>query len=263
MCYKNMVLMSLIMIGISSGCGQNASIIKQVDIQTEGSGQDAVAVLSTQLQLNGFSLGSFNLPIVDPRNGELLGSLSTAPLGQGLADVSVRVAVGHLVQQGGYGLEPAILPNGTAIPIAAAGNDVWMFKIGSTSRLYLSFLQNETLMGYALTIPQFDSIGSQIPIGLNFFPVIPIRPELDVAAGIFTGTAHSTSGVAVFADLKKGISIPIPSPVKMRMASQSVGGGVAAESMQLQSQVPSQSHQKKLAKKLQRLRNANPHITVQ
>lgn len=248
---------SIAALSLLNACGPVPTIVEQIQIETSGTGAGAEVSMISELNLNGFQMGSFQLPIFDPRSGTVYGVLSTQPLNGGLAEVTVSVAVGKLAQNSGA-IQQALLPNGSSVPIQTQNANLWMLNAGDLSKIYIGALQDQTVLGFALVIPQFDGISRKIPIPLNFFPVIPLRADLNLAAGMFTGKEASSSGIAVFADYKKGIVIDIPTPLLATARMKT-----SAASMSLISSTPKESHQAELGKRLNSLKKRNRNISVQ
>ena len=99
------------------------------------------------------------------------------------------------------------LPNGSQIPVGGLGSlPVINLPIGNTgARVYFAVGKGAAgeqiaLFGTAITFKEFDSLAKYVG-NANLFPAFVFPDGIRGIAGIFTGTAPSTSGIAVFVDV--------------------------------------------------------------
>ena len=87
-----------------------------------------------------------------------------------------------------------IPPNGNDLPIGGFGpTEIIELAIGKiNSKLYLSFGKDNTLLGFAVVIKEFDVVGQSIP-GANIFLGFDIK-GVQGMAGIFSSEQEMQSG---------------------------------------------------------------------
>lgn len=268
---------SLVLLALGAqltACGPMPTLVQQIQIETQGSGVNSQITMSTLMNLNGFQMGTFELPIWNPQTGKVYGTLKTSPSNNSTTQISLGVNVGELVQDPSIFQAP-VLPNGSAVPIQTQGQSIWMLNAGDLSKIYLGVLPNQIVIGFAITIPEFDGLSRNIPIPLNLFPVIPLQADLNIAAGMFTSKNAASSGIAVFADYKKGLVIDIPqaqpqplAPSQTLTLSKTASALRVADTtaisapMELKSIDAKDSYQQELGKQLQKLRSKKRKLSI-
>ena len=223
-------LLSLALTGLLASCGQNpdqVQIVKDLQVQAStDANNDVILSMDIELALGNMSLPALELPILNPKTFESLGSLGLTPTLDGSniisLDVNLSNATKDIIANG-----PATLPNGKPLPIGGIDQTkVLAIAAGNTGiKIYVGIAPGLLLVGVAVPIAQLDTLGGQVG-GLNIFPTFNIKGVQGIG-GLFTGASAGQSGLALFVDLSKvidpsdilkGIQLPT-APVTLASAS--------------------------------------------
>ena len=196
------VLLPLLLIPIVvSGCGKfnPGNLIQDVSATTRLENGDTFAEIEFSLDTYGFDFPALSLPILDPRDIQTeYGRINVSEQASGLSLLEISV---NLDQIGSASGTMDVLPNGSALPLQVPSDvEVLTLPLGkSNSRAYLAFGDETALVGAAIIVRAFDSIGTLVGNAL-------LMPTFTVAgvhgsAGVFTSREASKSGVAVMADV--------------------------------------------------------------
>lgn len=94
----------------------------------------------------------------------------------------------------------ATLPNGELVPLNTSSAGIIEIPIaGINGKIYISKVDDMTLIGFAFSIKQLDGLGSRIGT-LRFFRSFDIG-DIELTAGIYTSNQPNGTGIAAFADL--------------------------------------------------------------
>lgn len=199
------------LLAFSTACGKSGSspvdkVVKSASLTTYLQGGDQWIQTLISLDTGGFVLAGINVPIVDPTNlGEEYGEISLLPNiaqqgGDNGGDLRIALNVTHATRV--QGVAP-VLPNGTPLPIGGIGNTpVIAIPIGDatvSSRLYFAFGSGVAFLGTALSFAALDPAGQYAP-NVDIFEPFHIG-NVNLIAGLFTGTAVMSSGIGLFIDL--------------------------------------------------------------
>lgn len=194
--------------------GGGNSVVKNAQINTYANSGEQYADVSVDVNLFGMSLPSLSFPIQNPKNptqvlGQLSLSQSTFPGATselGLAMNLTKIASLPVGSANPY------LPNGQPIPVTGVDPArLLTFDIGPSAKMYLDLntMAGSAIVGVALPIQQFDSIGSRLP-GINVFPNFQLPNGIKGVAGVFTGGVGQ-NGLAVFLDASAMLPKSTPS----------------------------------------------------
>lgn len=187
---------------IFASCGKNPEqdIVKDVDVYTELRDGDVWVNLKANFKLGEASLTEISFPIVNPDDSSIrYGEISFTPLeevGYNEISLSFNLSASDEVQGG-----LASLPNGSELPVAGMNNgDVLQLVIDSiNSRIYLGASDSMTVLGFAVSIAEFEKLGDLIN-GANVFVGFNIKEVLG-SVGIYTGDQPLKNGLAFFVDI--------------------------------------------------------------
>ncbi len=187
---------------VMSGCGKSGGLklVKNIQLKTYEMNGDAYAEMIATLDTGNIMLPALDLPIQNPKNpGVSIGHVSIKPVLGGGSDLGLAVNITQASK--GTAGTGGTLPNGTSLPVGGLGGaTVIGLTIGNTgSKVYLALGPQTAVLGVAVVIKEFDSIGKNVG-GINIFPSFKVGNNITGVAGIFTSATPSQSGIAVFAD---------------------------------------------------------------
>jgi len=194
------LLLGATLLFVSCGKNPEQDIVKDVDVYTELRDGDVWVNLKANFKLGEASLTEISFPIVNPDDNTIrYGEISFTPLaeaGYNEIALSFNLSASEEVQGG-----VASLPNGSELPIAGMNNgDVLQLAIDSiNSRIYLGASESMTVLGFAVSIAEFEKLGDLIN-GANVFVGFNIKEVLG-SVGIYTGDQPLKNGLAFFVDI--------------------------------------------------------------
>lgn len=184
-------------LGLTACSGQ--SWVKGVNLGTQEQNGEEYVQLQAQINTRALQMASITIPIYDPKvAGSLIGQLSLAGgLGTGTSTLTILVKSSALINLP-TGTNYAVLPNGTAIPVAGVNSKNWMsIPLGTgSSRVYfnLDMANSKAVFGAALGIDALSvgvAANALMPFAMN---------NITGLAGIYTGVSSGQSGFALFVD---------------------------------------------------------------
>lgn len=190
---KTLALFSILAIlSVTSGCGQFVRlIISDFDFQTVQ--DDGQQLLNTSFAL---SLGEVSLPVAEYPLPDDLGTFRLFTE-DGVNRVGVSLNLTKVIN---LPTEDAKLPNGSALPIDTQGANVFQIPIsGIVGNVYLAVSGDVTLVGFAFSVSQLDSVGDSLG-NFGVFPNFNVG-NINITAGIFSSADIGQTGVAAFANL--------------------------------------------------------------
>jgi hypothetical protein len=189
------IIFLLATVMLLSACGSN-SIIQSITVSSVvDTEQNQWVNLDSKIKMGSLQFPALTLPILNPKNSsELLGKVSLAPGVDGLNLLSIQANLNQL--KNNALTQDRLLPNGALIPIAGM-EGVVSIKINERSKIYIGANATQFLVGLALVIPAFDSIGNYIP-GASLFLPLPKESKVDGVAGAFTGAGSGQNGLGLF-----------------------------------------------------------------
>lgn len=192
-------LWMLAFIVVASGCGKNP-LLTEPHLKTYEQNGDQYLEFGALIQSPFAGLPEFEKPLTNPQNpSQVYGKISikeASPKGHQLVITGNMDAIGQ-----GY-TGPATLPNGRDLPVQnLEPGDVIALAVPSTlAQIYFGVTEQATIIGFAVPIKEFDTIGNFAP-NLNLFPAFT-DPKTGIGGvgGIFTGKESGQSGLAFFVD---------------------------------------------------------------
>lgn len=185
-------------LGLTACSGQ--SWVKGINLGTQEQNGEEYVQMQAQINTRALQMASITIPIYDPKvAGSLIGQLTLAGgLGTGTSTLTILIKSSALINLP-TGTNYAVLPNGTAIPVAGVDAKKWMsIPLGNSgsSRVYfnLDMANSKAVFGAAIGIDAL-SVGvvanALMPFALN---------NITGLAGIYTGVSAGQSGFALFVD---------------------------------------------------------------
>lgn len=205
----------------STGCGKLSGIVTDVRYQAYSDTQgNPMTKVEFDLDTGALMFPSLAIPIVNPNDpSQIYGTLVMADiLGGGTQlsiDANLAAIAGSVSSWDG-----CRLPNGKPVPMRMPAGVPCPIGIplgGNGSVLYLAFTDTIAMVGTAVVINEFDSVGGAI-LGADVFLPFGSASTVNGIAGLFTSLSPGQSGVGIFADLSAVI------PSSQRGMGQSVEG---------------------------------------
>jgi len=210
---------------LTAGCGDSSGgLLKGVAIESYEESSQTYLELTTQLNTGGGTFSAIDLGIYNPNDQtQQLGKLGIHPILSGGVEVVVAVNMTLALQTSSGSTNT--LPNGALIPIGGLGStQVIGLPLGSgAGMIYLAYGEGVAMLGYALTIKEFNSIGATIG-SANIFPAFDFGNGITGIAGIFTSFEKNKSGIALFVDASSALSGTQSLATKLSSSVQSVRG---------------------------------------
>ncbi len=178
-----------------SACGSN-SVIQSITVSTSvDQDQNQWVRMDSKIKLGALAFPSLSLPIFNPKNPtQVLGKVTLGMAADGSNSISVQANLNQL--QGNALSTDKILPNGDQIPISGM-EGVVSIKIKDNSKIFIGANSTQFMVGIAVVIPEFDSIGKYVPGGASLFFPMPRESNVTGAGGVFTGSAGQ-NGLRLF-----------------------------------------------------------------
>lgn len=190
-----------------SACGDNSlsNAFKNVSITNLDQDGHAVVELKAEVGTANIIFAGASLPILDPKTGKNLGSISMQRTieGKNLLTVSANITGIKL----GNVLTDNKLPNGNSVPVAGLTSLIAV-PAGHSSRIYIGEAGDKMMVGVAVAIEQFDVLAQYIPGQSVFFNLS--GGKVSGLGGFFTSAQSAKSGIALFVQTKVP-SIGLPS----------------------------------------------------
>lgn len=189
------ILFLCVSVLLLSACGSN-SIIQSITVtSTVDQEQNQWVNLDSTIRLGAMKFPSLTLPIVNPKNpSQNLGKVSLSQRMDGSNLLSVQANLNQL--KNNALTQDKYLPNGDQIPISGM-DGVVSVKIKVSSKIYIGANSTQFLVGIALVIPVFDSVGKYVPGGASLFFPLPKESKIDGVGGVFTG-GPGQNGLGLF-----------------------------------------------------------------
>jgi hypothetical protein len=181
-------------------CKKEDSFVKDLHLKTKNVDESVYVEVSSILDLKNIQLPSLQFPIKNFNNGDVYGSLYFAPTLDGRSEIAVDINLTTITKL--PAVDPS-LPNGLKLPVGGADrlNVVQVDIPQVNGRVYVALdtLKKFAMVGFAVSIPQADGIGTAIGEG-QLFPNFKIG-KVNLFAGVYTSTSPSSTGIAVFTDI--------------------------------------------------------------
>jgi len=193
------ISMTLLLVGLS-GCGQNPAqdLVKGVDLMTYELNSNSHMAAIFEVDTQRTSLPAISLPLgYSPETGFSYGELSISPSAPNRSKVTLDV---NLTQAAQLPPSDPWLPNELDLPISGIDpSSIISLKTSGSSKVYIAFSPESVILGTAITLREFDSLGERVGRTNLFFP-FNLKDQIFGSAGIFTGSKPHTSGLGLFVD---------------------------------------------------------------
>lgn len=235
-CLKSVTLVIFSVLLVS--CGSQKPMVDDINVSSSSSGGDILINLSANLSIGNVQLPNASFPIILPKIGKEIGTVSlvSTSSGDNLLQMEINVSEAANLE-----LASVRLPNGSLIPLIA-DNAVLKIPLGKVEVL-LSLADGSQALGVVIPIKSFDKIGQKTGTAA----LIPSFNKNGIygAAGIYTSKTAGKNGFVLVADISSkmgGISIPSVSSMQMEQAP-----------LDYSSQVPSSRVEKRINKEMYKL----------
>jgi len=232
---KSLVVLSLATVLLTSACTSSSGtstvsqVVTNVSVKTYTQSGDEWAQVTAVLNTNAYQVAAVNVPVTNPTTHVEYAQLTIVPtLCSGTctantADLTVAIDISAATKMAGTNPE---LPNGTPLPVGGLTNATTVvIPIAKTNaQLYFSFGPGVAMLGTTVSFSAMNSVGTYVP-GVDIFAPIPAGP-VNIIAGIYAGSAPSTTGVGLFVDLSSVIN---QAPQPAALAEVSSGAQVMHE----------------------------------
>jgi len=200
--------LSLVFFASCKGTPVQQKIVKDVKLTSSLVDGDVWLGLGATFDLGAMSFTAIKLPIIDPYDKtRIYGEIDFKPTFQGSYNaIELKVNLSDCAKiPGAY----ATLPNGNELPIAGMGGRVVELDIDQIhSKIYLALDHDLTLVGFAISIKEFDVVAQYVG-GANIFLGFEIA-GVKGTAGLYTSLGQSfQSGLAFFVDISSVVSTDI------------------------------------------------------
>ncbi|MBF0360430.1 MAG: hypothetical protein HQK49_05425 [Oligoflexia bacterium] len=180
-------------------------IVKDVKLTTTLKDGDVWLGVGATFNLGGMSFTAITFPIKDPYDpSRVYGEVSFKPTFNGNYNaIEFKVNLSDCARIPGAF---ATLPNGNDLPIAGVEGRVIELAIDQIkSKIYIALDHDLTMMGFAISIQQFDVVAQYVG-GVNFFLGFDLF-GVKGTAGLYTAQNQTyQSGLAFFVDISSVVS---------------------------------------------------------
>ncbi|MGE0614410.1 MAG: hypothetical protein AB7P04_02120 [Bacteriovoracia bacterium] len=196
--------LSVALMGCGGG-GQGGGFIRNVQLNTSQMNGDTYVSFVATMGTGALMLPTIEIPILDRNDpNHVYGSVALRPVLGGGGGTELVASI-NVTEASGAQVGDALLPNGTMLPVSLGNNPVFVFPLGGStnSRVYLALGQGVAVAGVAIGI---DQLNTGIGVPINFFPSFNFGNGVQGVAGIYTGVAPGTSGIAFFVDASQALN---------------------------------------------------------
>lgn len=176
-------------------CGGQKPMVDEVKVNSQIIDDDVWISLSAKLSMGNVLLPNAVIPILIPKDGREIGQVSLLGDASGANFLAIELNVTETAR---LDLAYARLPNGALIPLMQ-DRQVIVVPLGKGAQLYISIVNKEAILGVAVPIKTFDSMGQKIGTGV-LMPVFASGGVIG-SAGIFTSKTAGENGIALVADI--------------------------------------------------------------
>ncbi len=192
---------------LAVGCGSKKPVVKDVGVTPYVDGKEVYASIEAEFEINNLKLPSLSVPIRHPKGNEVVGYFVMSGTSKNLVGIEINLsAVSRLERSRG------VLPNGSPLPIFGMGQDLVELDIptgngNNPSKLYVSWSQGTTIVGFAVPIKHFDKIGQRVKGEQVLMPSFRIK-GIPGAAGVYVSPVAGSNGLSAFFDLSSVFTLP-------------------------------------------------------
>lgn len=190
---KTLIALPVLLVLVS--CGSNKPSVKDIKVEPRYEGADLYLSVSADLSIGNLSLQNISLPIIVPRSGENIGSISMVSQmdGANLLDIDLNVSAVANVQG-----QEAKLPNGNPLPLIGSSQTI-VIPVSKGAEIYLTLNNGQVAIGTAIPIKTLDQVGHNVGTA-SLFPSFHIDKAMG-SAGIFTSKTAGQNGIGLFVDV--------------------------------------------------------------
>lgn len=187
-----------------SACGKKNAFVSGVNVVLEEKNGEEWAGISTALNTGAAALPSMTIPIYDKKHERQLIEIQLSNTGgkKPKSVISFTTNLSKLDDLPTCEGDSTLLPNGSSVPFVDTSKKIYCVPIGKqTGRVYISAHSeiNELVLGLALTIKEFQFIGSKLG-KMDLF--LPFQfQNLNGVSGFFTSKEANQNGLGLFFDL--------------------------------------------------------------
>ena len=233
-------------------CGSQKPMVDDVQVSTSSVDGDIVLSLSADLSIGDVQLPSASFPIILPKIGKEIGTVSLVAANGGENQLVLDINVSEAAN---LELAAVRLPNGTVMPLIA-NNPVLKIPAGKVD-LYVSLADGAQAIAVVIPIKSFDKIGAKTGTA-SLVPAFNKNGILG-AAGVYTSRTPGQNGFVFVADISSKLGdISIP---QLSASSQK---SLQREEAQLDytSLVPSRRAERRINKELLRMHRRKTRLKL-
>ena len=189
---------------LNTACG-GGSWVTNASLSTYTQNSDTYGKISVDLGTSGLLFPNMSVPILDPKNpAAMIGAVSLVGGSASAAQLALSLNLTRVANLPKTGAAP-MLPNGLPIPVAGIDPaSLMVFSVGGNkSQVYVEMntAAKQGMIGVAIPISQFDSIGKATYGLLNLMPSFQLGNGVTGTAGLFSGMNPGQNGFALFLDI--------------------------------------------------------------
>jgi hypothetical protein len=250
--HKSLITLFIVSLTLVS-CGGSGGYVSNVQVSSEIDNSEVLVSLSAELKIGNISLSDVTLPIIVPRTGREIGTVSMYKNMEGKNKFEVELNVSAIANVEAVA---ARLPNGNVLPLIR-DNNVIVIPIQNKANIYLAFSDGVAAIGATVGIRGLDSLGRSVG-ETSIFPGFSAGQVLG-SAGIYTSRTAGQNGFGLFMDISSVIDTsnllaqPTTSFASLRSSKSSSIASSPKLVLDYNSISTSRSKKRKIDKKLYRL----------
>ena len=176
-------------------CGSDSIGVDDIEVSATQEENDVILNVAADLNIGALSLTNLSLPIILPKVGTEVGTVSLVSDGAGTNQIVVRMNVSEAAN---LDLETVTLPNGMTVPLIAS-NSVLNIELNNGVQILLSLTSGAQAIAVVVPISTFDSVGASTGTAA-LIPNFSID-DISGAAGLFLSATEGQNGIVLAVDL--------------------------------------------------------------
>ncbi len=185
---------------IVTSCGSSSSYVRDLQVSSTTDAGEVFVSLEAELGIGNISISDITLPIIVPRSGKEIGSVSMYTNMQAQTKLEVELNVSAIANVNAI---VAKLPNGNVLPLIRENGAIVIPIDGGKANVYLAFSDGVAALGVTVQIKGLDSTGSSVG-NASVFPTFKFGDVLG-SAGLYTSRVSGQNGFGLFADISQVI----------------------------------------------------------
>lgn len=186
-------LVLLALLSFASCGSQSGGMLNNVDVKPELVDGEVFVSVSAELGIGNLVMPNVTIPVL--KDGDEIGEVTMLTGADGKNELVIDLNVSALAKVDASSAE---LPNGNLLPLIGQ-NPAVAVSIKDKAKLYISLVDGNVVLGVAVGISSFDSMGRKIGTS-SLFPIFN-QGSVAAAGGIYTSKTAGQNGFGFFADL--------------------------------------------------------------